>query len=68
MPATPRCEVELNEHGHPVTCLCGERCMPPGADGVEDDARDLREARAKSLPKWMHRRDALFAWNRKLVA
>jgi hypothetical protein len=42
--------------------------MPLGADGAEDDARDLHEARAKSLPKWMERGPAQHAWNRKLVA
>lgn len=67
MPAAPLCEATLNEGGHVLPCLC-ERCMPLGADGAEDDARDLHEARAKSLPKWMERGPAQHAWNRKLVA
>ena len=69
MPAAPRFDAALNDRGHVVLCDCGE-CMPPGADGAEDDARDMREARAKALPKWAAAERPAFkhAWNRKLTA
>jgi len=66
MPAAPLLDAALNEHGHVVPCGCGE-CMPPGADGVEDDVQERRAEVERARPKYL-RGTALHAWNRKLTA
>jgi hypothetical protein len=36
----PACDYELNDNGHPAHCEC-ERCLPDGADGLQEDEDEL---------------------------
>jgi len=63
---SPLLDPAMNDRGHELACNCPD-CMPPGADGAEDDAQERRAEVERARPKYL-RGPALVAWNRKLTA
>lgn len=66
MPAAPLLDAALNDRGHDLACAC-ERCLPPGADGAAEDAREAARAE-KPGPAWARRPVAIHAMKRNLTA